>query len=183
MSNAVVAIASHNPVKIRAAEQALSQSFADRQWLSRPHAVPSGVADQPMTEAETRDGALNRLANLKAMEPRADYFVAFEGGYDRLDGIPCTFAYVAVCDGRRTLVGRSAALPLPTRIARRLEAGEELGPVMDEEFQQHNIKQRGGAIGILTGGLQDRAGIYHDTLLLLLAPYRYPELYPQCDKE
>lgn len=183
MSHAVVAIASHNPVKIRAAEAALTKSFSQRQWQSRAHDVPSGVADQPMTEKETRDGALNRLANLKGAEPHADYYVAFEGGYDRLDGVPCTFAYVAICDGQRTLVGRSAALPLPTRIAERLEAGEELGPVMDDEFQQHNIKQQGGAIGILTGGLQDRAGIYHDTLLLLLAPYRYPELYPQRDKE
>ncbi|MBY5981598.1 inosine/xanthosine triphosphatase [Ferrimonas balearica] len=178
MSQAVVAVASHNPVKIRAAEQALAHSFADRPWQSRAHAVPSGVAEQPMNDEETRQGALNRLAALRQADPEADYYVAFEGGYDRLDGVPCTFAYVAVSDGHRTRVGRSAPLPLPPVIATRLEAGEELGPVMDDLFQQHNIKQRGGAIGILTGGLMDRASLYQDTLILQLAPFRFPELYP-----
>ncbi|MBY6187122.1 inosine/xanthosine triphosphatase [Marinobacter hydrocarbonoclasticus] len=183
MSTARIAVASHNPVKVRAAQEALASSFADRVWLTCPHSVCSGVSEQPMTEAETREGALNRLANLKQHQPDADFFVAFEGGYDRLDGVPCTFAYIAVCNGVRTQVGRSAALPLPPRIAARLEQGEELGPVMDHTFAQHNIKQKGGAIGVLTGGLMDRAGVYRDTLLLLLAPFRYPELYPDSVKE
>ncbi|MBY5992983.1 inosine/xanthosine triphosphatase [Ferrimonas balearica] len=178
MSASTVAVASHNPVKIRAAEDALGRAFPAHRWTSRPHAVPSGVAEQPMSEAETRQGALNRLAALKRADPQADFHVAFEGGYDRLEGVPVTFAYVAVCHGERTQVGRSGALPLPPQVATALEAGGELGPVMDALFNQHNIKQRGGAIGVLTGGLLDRAGFYRDTLTLLLAPYLFPHLYP-----
>ncbi|GAA5190123.1 inosine/xanthosine triphosphatase [Ferrimonas gelatinilytica] len=174
-----LAIASCNPVKIRAAQQALEAAFGDHQWQLQPHAVPSGVAEQPLSEAETRQGAENRLAALRQAAPGADFYVAIEGGYDRIQGQPMTFAYIAISDGQRIQVGRSGTLPLPATIGRALEAGGELGPLIDRLFNDHNIKQKGGAIGVLTDHLVDRTGIYRDTLCLLLAPWLHPELYHQ----
>lgn len=177
MANATLVVASKNPVKIRAAQQAMENAYPDRIWQVEGISVPSGVAEQPMDEAETRLGAENRLAALQQARPEADFFAAFEGGYDRISGQPYTFAFVAISDGKRTQVGRSGTLPLPEQVAKKLEAGGELGPLMDQLFNGQNIKQKGGAIGMFTNGLIDRASTYRDTMTLLLAPFLHPELY------
>ncbi|SHI25032.1 inosine/xanthosine triphosphatase [Ferrimonas marina] len=177
MSTKTLAVASANPVKINAAEQALSRAFTDTHWQVNAQPVPSGVAEQPLSEAETRRGAEQRLQALMAQCPQADFFAAIEGGYDRIQGQPFTFAYIAISDGKRTQVGRTGTLPLPESIGQALEQGGELGPLMDQLFNDHNIKQKGGAIGVLTQHLVDRTGIYRDTLCLLLAPWLHPELF------
>ncbi|WP_298443560.1 inosine/xanthosine triphosphatase [uncultured Ferrimonas sp.] len=177
MTAPLLLVGSSNPVKIRAAHQALQRAFADQPWQVEGVSVPSGVAEQPMDEPQTRLGAINRLAALQQLRPQAQFYAAFEGGYARIDGQPYTFAYVAISDGQRTQVGRSGTLPLPASIAAALEAGGELGPLMDALFNDHNIKHKGGAIGLLTNGIIDRASTYRDTMTLLLAPFLHPELY------
>ncbi|WP_051202112.1 inosine/xanthosine triphosphatase [Ferrimonas senticii] len=170
-------VASSNPVKIQAAQQALTLAFPNSDWQIEGISVPSGVAEQPLSEAETRLGAANRLQALQQHNPNADFYAAFEGGFARIDGQPYTFAYVAIADQQRQQIGRSGTLPLPETIAQQLETGGELGPLMDQLFNDHNIKQKGGAIGILTNNLLDRSSTYRDTMLLLLAPFLHPELY------
>lgn len=168
-------VASTNPVKVNAAKQALCSAFPNIEWQVQGVKAPSGVAEQPMTDAETRLGAVNRVEAIR--QQSADFYVAFEGGYDRFHGQGFTFAYIAVSDGVRTQVGRSGTLPLPESVCQQLEAGGELGPVMDRVFNDHNIKQKGGAIGIFTNDLVSRTSIYADTLCLLLAPWLHPEIF------
>ena len=55
-----------------------------------------------------------------------------------------------IASDARTSIGRSCNLPLPAKVYQRLEQGEELGFVMDDLFNTKNIKQQGGAIGLLT---------------------------------
>jgi non-canonical (house-cleaning) NTP pyrophosphatase len=74
-------------------------------------------------------------------------------------------------------VFRSAILPLPKSVYRALEQGEELGTVMDQLFNTENIKQKGGAIGLLTNGRATRESNYTHALTLALAPFLHPELY------
>ncbi|TKB51627.1 non-canonical purine NTP phosphatase [Ferrimonas sediminicola] len=168
-------VASCNPVKINAARRALERAFPHCQWQVKGLSVPSGVDEQPMGDTETRVGTINRMEAI--LQESADFYVAFEGGYDRIHGQGFTFAYIAASDGNQTQIGRSGLLPLPELVSRRLEQGEELGPLMDELFNDHNIRQKGGAMGILTNNLVDRTSIYSDTLCLLLAPFLHPELY------
>ncbi|QIZ77804.1 inosine/xanthosine triphosphatase [Ferrimonas lipolytica] len=177
MSEKRAVVASKNPVKVQAAQQALSQAFPATTWLVEGFAVPSGVAEQPLTETETRLGAENRLNALRLAQPDADFYAAFEGGYDRFNGSPFTFAYVAISNGERVQFGRSATLPLPEQVAIQLEQGGELGPLMDILFNDHNIKQKGGAIGLFTNGKVDRCSTYRDTMTLLLAPFLHPNLF------
>ena len=54
-------IASTNPVKIGAVQQALAACFPDRVVEAEGCNVPSGVADQPMSDDETKRGAMNRF--------------------------------------------------------------------------------------------------------------------------
>jgi non-canonical (house-cleaning) NTP pyrophosphatase len=68
-------------------------------------------------------------------------------------------------------------LPLPTSIYEQLTLGKELGPAMDRLFNTVNIKQKGGAIGQLSKGLETRKSIYVSATLLTLSVFFYPQLY------
>ncbi|MGO4891201.1 inosine/xanthosine triphosphatase [Flavobacterium sp. W21_SRS_FM6] len=175
--NIKVVVGSLNPVKINAAKQAIMQFFELEQLDCLGINAPSNVAAQPMSAAETRLGAINRLSYCQ-LHHQADYYVAIEGGADKLEDGPVTFAYIAIADQQRMSVGRSAMLPLPPIVYQALAAGEELGPVMDRLFNTHNIKQKGGAIGLLTRGLATREGNYTQAITLALAPFLHPELFP-----
>lgn len=175
-----VMVGSLNPVKVNAVRSAVATVFTDRLVECQGMAAPSGVADQPMTAGETRQGAVNRVAFCRAdshQGEKADLYVAIEGGVDQFEYGPATFAYVVIADHNRQIVGRSAILPLPGVVFEALQQGEELGDVMDRLFNTDNIKQKGGAIGLLTKGHATRESAYTQALILALAPFIYAELY------
>lgn len=169
-------VGSKNPVKVGAAKSAFATLFPELTLEVTGVSAPSGVADQPMTSDATRLGAINRVHFCKAHH-QADFYLAMEGGVDVSEDGPYTFAYVVVADRHNTSVGRSAALPLPEQVYQALLRGEELGHVMDRLFGTVNIKQQGGAIGLLTNGRQSRAGAYGQALQLAMAPFLHPDLY------
>ncbi|SBS31420.1 Non-canonical purine NTP phosphatase [Marinomonas aquimarina] len=175
-----ILVGSTNPVKRGAAEKAFSRAFPNHMVEVQTIAVPSGVADQPMNETDTKLGAQNRTLQCAKTdrEQHCDFYVAMEGGVDNFSEGPVTFAYVAIrnCHGLESL-GRSANLPLPPSVYARLEQGEELAHVMDDIFNEHNIRQKGGAIGVLTNHLENRQSVYTQALTLALAPFMHPELY------
>ncbi|WP_341501208.1 inosine/xanthosine triphosphatase [Gallaecimonas sp. GXIMD4217] len=176
MQRLKVVVGSQNPVKINAAREALAPLFPHCRLDCEGMAAPSGVAEQPMTARETRLGAENRVSYLRA-HAEADLYVAMEGGVDRFDYGPATFAYVVVADKERQSVGRSANLPLPRAVFDALDEGTELGTVMDRLFNTHNIKQRGGAVALLTNGTASRESTYNQALVLAMAPFLNPSLY------
>ncbi|WKE64639.1 inosine/xanthosine triphosphatase [Gallaecimonas kandeliae] len=171
-----ILVGSTNPVKVAAVRGALGPFFPGRELEATGIEVASGVPDQPMTAADTRLGAVNRVANCKA-QGQADFYVAMEGGVDLFEDGPATFAYVVIDDGQRQSVGRSASLPLPPVLFEGLQAGEELGPLIDKLFGTTNIKHQGGAIGLFTGGLATRESTYTQALTLAMAPFMNPALF------
>lgn len=171
-----IAVASQNPVKVNAANEAFSLMFSHHQIECHGISVPSDVPEQPLNWRETREGALNRVNNLiKTTE--ADFYIAIEGGVDNFEDGPATFAYVVINDGKRQSVGRTAQLPLPNSVYQRLLDGEELGPVMDDIFGTNNIKQAGGAIGLLTNHNVTRQQQYEQSLLMAFGPFLKTALY------
>jgi inosine/xanthosine triphosphatase len=44
-------------------------------------------------------------------------------------------------------------------------------------FGTNNIKQKGGAISLLTHQLLTRSSVYHQALILALVPFTNPELF------
>jgi inosine/xanthosine triphosphatase len=172
-----VVVGSNNPVKIAAVANAFKTLFNELEINVEGMHAPSQVADQPMTSDETREGAQNRVHYCQQHNV-ADYFVAIEGGVDLFTYGPSTFAYVVVADHQRVSVGRSADLPLPHSIYKALLEGQELGDVMDGLFNTENIKQKGGAIGLLTNGHASRESNYTQATILALSPFLHPQLYP-----
>ncbi|MFT5235565.1 MAG: inosine/xanthosine triphosphatase [Shewanella sp.] len=174
-----VVVGSTNPVKIQAAKLALEQLFPSSEIQCNGYHAPSGVAEQPMTADETLKGAINRVEHCQSAQKmtKADLYIAIEGGVDNFTYGPATFAYVVIAHNSQRLVGRSALLPLPPIVYNALNQGEELGDVMDRLFNTKNIKQQGGAIGLLTQGAATRESIYTQALILAMAPLLNDELY------
>ncbi|CCQ11124.1 Inosine/xanthosine triphosphatase [Pseudoalteromonas luteoviolacea B = ATCC 29581] len=171
-----VIVGSKNPVKVAAARAVFETYYPDIPIECRGEHAPSLVPDQPLGEEETRLGAVNRVKYLQTHFD-ADFYCAMEGGAEKFSFGAATFAYVVIANRQHTSIGRSANLPLPEKFYQTLLEGNELGDVMDTAFNTHNIKQQGGAIGLLTHHHATRESIYTQALTLAMAPFNFPELY------
>lgn len=169
-----VVIASQNPAKIKAVEQAFTQVFSQSEIECTGISVPSGVADQPMSDSETRTGALNRVHNAKQVIHDADYYVGLEAGIEH----SATYAWIIIESHTKRGESRSASLMLPPLVLEKLQQANELGDVMDDVFGTDNIKQKGGAISLLTHNQLTRSSVYHQALILALAPFINPAHFP-----
>jgi inosine/xanthosine triphosphatase len=170
-----VVVTSHNPVKRGAVETAFRNTFPGTPLQIESVAVPSGVSAQPMGDAETRQGARNRVLAGRQAQPDADYWVGLEGGLEEVDGELLASAWMVVGNRAGQLhEARTPTLPLPPRILELVRAGMELGEANDRVFGTHNSKQAQGAFGLLTGGRMTREGIYAQTLELALVPFSHP---------
>ncbi|WP_047045651.1 inosine/xanthosine triphosphatase [Vibrio mexicanus] len=174
MSQKRVIIASLNPAKINAVKSAFQSVFPGQVFSFEGVSVPSGVADQPMTNDETYQGALNRVRNAKQNEPTADYYVGLEAGIEE----NVTFAWMVIESETHRGQSRSASLMLPPQVIKKLAHANELGDVMDEVFGTDNIKQKGGAISLLTQNQLTRSSVYHQALILALIPFSNPKHFP-----
>lgn len=165
-----VLIASLNPVKIGAVEDAFALFVPHPDCRFEGISVSSGVSDQPLSDKETWQGAHNRVTATAAAHPTADYCVGLEGGIDTLHGQISTFAWIVIRrqDGR-TSQSRSTSLPLPKCITALIDQGLELGHACDRVFNTDNAKQKGGAIGLLTRDNYTRRSTYTQTVCFALA--------------
>ncbi|CAH8203552.1 MULTISPECIES: inosine/xanthosine triphosphatase [Vibrio] len=169
-----VTIASLNPAKINAVRSAFESVFPQQQFAFTGVSVPSGVADQPMSNDETHLGALNRVQHAKEIYPGADYYVGLEAG---IEG-NVTFAWMIIESDTHRGESRSASLMLPPIVLEKLATANELGDVMDEVFATENIKQKGGAISLLTQNQLTRSSVYQQALILALIPFTNPSHFP-----
>jgi inosine/xanthosine triphosphatase len=172
-----IVVASTNPVKIQAALAGFQLMFPAEEFTASSMAVSSGVSDQPLTDAETLQGALNRAAAAQAAEPHADFWVGIEGGCEELYGELACFAWAVVRSTKTVGKGRTGLFFLPEAVARLVRQGVELGTADDMVFNRSNSKQQNGAIGLLTGDVIDRLAYYEHALVMALVPFRNKELY------
>jgi inosine/xanthosine triphosphatase len=172
-----VVVASKNPVKVRAVECGLKRMFPDTQLEVIGVSVPSGVADQPMTDEETLLGATNRVVNTSKLMPDADFYVGLEGGVCKMYNDLAAFAWIVVKSNDIIGKARSGTFFLPKAVSELVEQGIELGVADDMVFNKQNSKQQGGAIGILTDNVLDRKELYEQAVMLALVPFKNKHLY------
>jgi len=170
-------VASSNPVKQAAVRRGYAALFSDQSFEVIAAPVPSGVADQPYGDAETRRGAENRARGAREAVPDAEYWFGIEGGVaDGRCGLSA-FAWVVALGPDSAGRGRTAEFILPERIATLVRDGMELGDADDRVFGRSDSKRKDGAIGLLTGGALDRTGLYEQAVIMAMLPFRNPELY------
>ena len=140
--------------------------------------VLSGVNDQPMSDAETLEGAWNRCHRAADAAPDADFWIGIEGGVEDKAGELEAFAWVVVKSREGKIgKGRSSAFFLPQKVAELIRQGKELGEADDIVFKRANSKQENGAVGLLTHNAIDRTHYYTDAVILALIPFANPALY------
>jgi len=167
-----IVVASRNPVKITAARRGFQQCFPRAALEVEALAVPSGVSDQPMSDEETRLGARQRALRAASALPSSDFWVGIEGGVQWEGDDLLAFAWVAVYHvGQTWGMARTGTFLLPPAVAALVRAGYELGEADDRVFGETNSKQRMGAVGLLTGGVIDRAAFYEHAVVLALIPF------------
>lgn len=169
-----VVAATSNPAKIKAISQAFSDIFGEGSCHIEGVEVDSGVAAQPMTNAETRTGARQRVMNARQVRPEASFWVAIEAGIED----DTAFAWMVIEDHRLRGESRSASFTLPAIVLKGISEGRELGEEMERLTGEKNIKQNGGAIGAFTAGHLSRTSVYHQALILALCPF-HNDIYHQ----
>ncbi len=164
-----VGVGSGNPVKVAAVETALGGRL-DASVESAP--VESGVAEQPVGEKETIEGAENRARRVMR-SGEYELGVGLEGGVADVSGADGLFLimWAAVTDGETMGHGAGPRLQLPESVARRIRDGEELGPVMDDLLGEDDVAKKQGAAGALTDGIIDRQEALEQAVAGAVAPF------------
>ncbi len=169
-----IAIGTKNRAKTQAVQKVVKM-YIKKAIVFEAVSVNSDVSEQPMSDEETRQGAMNRAkATLTVTD--AQFGLGLEGGVKMLDGVMylCNWAALATKTGQ-VYTAAGAQIPLPKEIALEIQKGRELGPVMDDYAQQVNTREHSGAIGVFTNGYVDRQAMFEHILTLLLGQYLYFE--------
>ncbi len=172
-------IASSNPVKAKATLAGFSRMFPAERFCIQQINTSLTLPSQPATDEETLACAEKRARNACELAPESDYWVGIEGGIADWSIGMGAFAWVVILDrDGRIGRGRTGEFFLPESIAALVRQGIELGEADDRVFSRNNSKQGSGAIGLLTGDVIDREGLYIPAVIFALVPFRNPELYP-----
>jgi len=172
-----IIVASKNPVKIEAVREGLT-AFLKEPFEITGVSVPSGVSDQPMSDAETFSGAVNRVNAALQHYPSGDYYVGLEGGVEETISGLMAFAWMVISNGKKVGKARTASFFLPLRVAELVHGGMELGHADDVVFSKSNSKQQNGAVGLLTNDVITRKSLYIPAVQMAFIPFLNPELYP-----
>lgn len=136
------------------------------------------MSDQPLTEKETLQGALNRAENVSKLSPDADYWVGIEGGLEDVEYGMISLSWIVIKSKSGKIgKGRTGSFFLPEKIATLVRGGMGLGEADDLVFSLKNSKQANGSVGILTGDVLTRSTMYEPAVILALIPFKNPDLY------
>ncbi|QFF99738.1 DUF84 family protein [Psychrobacillus glaciei] len=164
-----ILIGTNNRAKTKAVRTIATIYYPDAEFINIE--VPSLVSNQPMSDEETRKGAINRAKQLMK-NTEGTFGVGLEGGVHEIDGIMyiCNWGALVTNDGT-VFTAAGAGIPLPIEIAIQLKAGSELGPVMDVYTNKNDIRHDEGAIGVFTNGFVKRSDMFEHIMLLLIGQY------------
>jgi len=164
-----VHVGTRNTLKVRAVRAAFAAVFGDESLDVVAVAIEGGVSSQPFDD-EVVQGAICRA---RGALTGADYGVGIEAGLVRFPGYDdyLSVQFCAVLDrtGKLT-VGHGPGYALPQAVLDRLMNGSTLNREMSRRSGIPEIKEKEGAIGILSGGRIDRFSITREAVVMALIP-------------
>ncbi|MCI1591943.1 DUF84 family protein [Heyndrickxia oleronia] len=166
-----IAIGSLNPAKVKAVEEAFKEQDID--VIVTPMSVPSEVSNQPFSDEETIQGAVNRAKNC-LLEENIEIGIGLEGGVVETPfGLfVCNWGALVV-KGESPIIAGGARIRLPEDVAERLRKGEELGPVMEDVSKVRNVSKKEGAIGIFTNNVITRDEMFTHVMKILIGQFQF----------
>jgi inosine/xanthosine triphosphatase len=175
-----VIVASKNPLKIKAVENAFRKVFPDKELEFISRKTESGVSPTPWND-DLRNGAKNRVSQVANSGEHYDYIVAIEAGINEYRGRCYLASYVFI--RHRTLPkdvksdSFSSVLELPLNVISELRAGRGLGSIANELSGEENSKQKFGIDGILTDRLITRGVPEEMAVIHALGKFLHPEYW------
>lgn len=167
-----VLIATNNKGKIEGAKKAFEKYFENVEVVGV--SVASDVPEQPVND-ETYQGAINRITNLKAYAHEnnieADFYVAIESGLMNNLGAWMVINIAAIEDFNGTQsISCGSGFPVPERLVEKIKK-ETLGNVMNEIFNEEDLRSRGGGISLLSHGNVSRIDITETAFEMALTKF------------
>jgi inosine/xanthosine triphosphatase len=175
-----VIIASKSPVKEEAAKQGFKTLWPDESFEFECVPANSGISDQPMSDDETRTGALGRVKHARELSPDADFYIGLEGGVEEKYGDLYNFGWVVVeSQSSKKGYGRTFAFALPPEIRDLiLHEGMELSHATDKALSKSDTRTGSGTIGHLTNDSLRFVDWYTPAVISALVPFLNQDLYP-----
>lgn len=159
-----VAVGSTNPAKVRAVQEVFPSV--------KEMKVASGVSEQPMSDEETRTGAIRRARS--CIEQGASIGIGLEGGVMESEVGMLSVNWGTLVDEHGCeVVASGARYPLPEEIAADIRSGKELGDVIDAYTARKDVRKKEGAVGIFTNGMMTRSELYIHIVRLLAGQYEF----------
>lgn len=173
-----IAVGSTNKTKIDPVREVFSKHWKNVEVKGVK--VDSGVDDQPLTDEEMYQGALNRAQKALNKIRDSDYGVGIEGGLHQRSYGWFEHSIVVIVDRRGKVgVGASGGLVLPDKVIARIHQGENLEEAIDHLFGTKKIGEGIGMFGIMTRGVVTRtSGVAHG-VAFALAPFLHPIVYSE----
>lgn len=168
----IIGVGTMNPAKIEAVNRLVALTGMDAEV--RSYDVPSGVSAMPLSDHETRQGAMNRSRAVLERDGEVSIGIGLEGGVSLVDGemFLCNWGAAADHSGKVITAG-GARIRLPDSLAEGVRSGRELGDVTDEYAHQKDVKKNGGTIGILTENRVTRSDMFFHILKLIDGLYKH----------
>lgn len=162
-----IVIGSKNNTKI----EAVQHIFESDEVISVD--APSKVNAQPFSDAETKEGAINRATLCVKEMPKA-IGIGLEGGVMEIDGelYVCNWGALVTPDAR-VYTASGARIPLPREINDELYRGFELGDIMDQYTKKTHVRENEGAVGIFTNEYISRNDMFIHVVKLLRGQLEY----------
>jgi inosine/xanthosine triphosphatase len=143
----------------------------------------SGVSDQPLSDNEGIQGAINRAKFGLESVTDAEYSIGLEGTVDETEYGMFLNGWAAVMHKSGEVgLGCSGKVELPYYIAEELKQGKELGPLIQEMMNDDSIRNTIGTNGVLTKGLYGRTKEFQDAVSCALSRFLRPDLYKKIIK-
>ncbi len=179
----VVAVGTTNKIKLQAVEGVLQDYPILDKALVFPYKVPTEVADQPLTQNETMQGAKNRAKNAYQACGDCQYSIGIESGLMKVEESKTGFMEFTACciyDGNEFYLGQSSAYEMPQHIIdlvvkEKMNMAEACfhGGLTDDL----ELGQKEGDIGILSKGRVTRQNQSEQALVVALIQLENVSLY------
>ena len=164
-----IVIGTKNPGKIEGAKEAFNNYFDS--FEIEGISSSSNVGEQPVNE-EIYLGAKNRVDNLirymNNNDLEADYYLGIESGITNLLGkwVIINIAVIKDKNGYESW-GTSSGFPVPDKYVEEI-VNTDLGQVMDNMFNEHDLRSSKGGISFLTNNVIDRIDMTKEAFIMAL---------------
>lgn len=172
----LIVVGSTNPTKIKPVKQVFAYHFKNVKVIGVN--VASGIKEQPLTDKEMYQGALNRAKKSLQLIENADFGVGIEGGLHQYAYGWLERSLVVIIDRKGNIgVGSSGGLVLPNKVIKEIKKGKNLEKVIDNIFGTKKIGRGIGMFGVFTKGVVTRSeGVKHG-VAFALARFLHKKLY------